>query len=122
MGLLDKPLRKVTATVYGKLGRPMTLRKETGTTYDPATGTNVPTYTPYPVKGRSDRYDKKLIDGTLIKSSDRHVTFPAADLPSGVEPVQGDEWIIGDTTYLVHEASPTDATEEAVYWELQVRA
>lgn len=121
MGVLDSAVRAAAKNVYRTFGKTMTLRRETGSAYDPATGSNVPTYTTYSVKGRVEDYEDRLIDGTLVKSGDRRVTFPAAGLTSGVEPLTTDQWVIGATTYAIVRVKATDATDEVAMWELQVR-
>ena len=55
-------------------GKPLTLRVQTGATYDPDTQTNVPTYSDHAVHGLILNYKGRVTEsGTLVQTDDKKI-------------------------------------------------
>jgi hypothetical protein len=102
---------------FGAIG---TLARTTPGGYDPANGkTTVPTTVTQDVKAVVEDYPQKFIDGTLVKTGDKHVFVSAVGI---TEPAQGDKFTWADVAYQVINVMPINPSGAApVLYELQVR-
>lgn len=79
-------LKSTASRLLTKFGKPMTLRIQTGSVYDPVTQTNVPAYTDYPVSGLVLNYGRERSgavseSGTLVQTNDRKLLLSVSDAP-----------------------------------------
>ena len=111
---------KLAATVsrlVGLRGQTVTLKRSTGGTIDPVTGTvTAGTTTSYPVQGILQRYPDALIDGTRILTSDR-----LAILTPVVEPVITDKLAFGNKDWTIASIQTTNPAGTPVVYFVQVR-
>ena len=106
-----------TATrLLQRFGKACTLKRVSGTAYDPATGTNVPTYTDVPTTTAVFAYDQKYIDGTIIKQGDQRAYCAPA-----VAPAQGDRFTWNGATLEVVAVKPVSPAGVPVLYEAQLR-
>jgi hypothetical protein len=99
-----------------RFGAAATLKRVSGTAYDPATGTNDPTYTDLPTTAAVFAYDQKYIDGTLIRQGDQRAYCSPA-----VAPTQGDRLAGGGATVEVVAVKPVSPAGVPVLYEAQLR-
>lgn len=102
--------------LLARFGAACTLKRVSGTAYDPATGTNVPTYTDVPTTAAVFAYDQKYIDGTLIRQGD-HLAYCAP----AVAPTQGDRLVWNGATLEVVAVKPVSPAGVPVLFEVQLR-
>lgn len=113
-----------TATrLLTQFGKPLTLRIQAGSTYDPATQTNAPSYTDYQVKGLVLNY--KLLTsgavseaGTLIQTSDRKLLLSVSNAPI---PTIGAQVVDGFDVYTVENVKALAPAGINLLFELQGR-
>lgn len=79
-------LQSTATRLLAQFGKPMTLRIQTGSAYDPATQTNVPAYADYPVSGLVLNYGRERSgavseSGTLVQTNDRKLLLSVSDAP-----------------------------------------
>ena len=79
-------LQSTASRLLTQFGKPMTLRIQTGSVYDPVTQTNVPAYTDYPVSGLVLNYGRERSgavseNGTLVQTNDRKLLLSVSDAP-----------------------------------------
>jgi hypothetical protein len=118
-GKLDTRMRGLAQRLVGTYGKAITLREFTGSTYDPSTGTNTPSYTDHAATGVITSFAERLVDGSSIKTGDLSVTVPAKDLtfdPSAEDKVRvnGQDWSIVNP-------SRTYSGEQVATYQLQIR-
>lgn len=111
------PATAATATrLLQRFGAACTIKHPTGSAYDPAIGTTVPTYTSAPSTAAVFAYAQKYIDGTLILQGDQQ-----AYCAPGVAPVQGDTMTWAGRDYTVIAVKPTSPAGVPVLFEVQIR-
>lgn len=111
------PNTATTATrLLQRFGAACTLKRESGTAYDPSTGTMVPTYTSVPSTAAVFAMPQKYIDGTLILQGDQQAFMAPA-----VEVKQGDivTWAGRDLTVI--SVKPVAPAGVPVLLEAQLR-
>lgn len=111
------PATAATATrLLKRFGADCTIKRVTGSEYDTATATMVPTYDPLPSTAAVFDYAQKYIDGTLILQGDKQA-YCAPD----VAPVQGDQFDWQGVTYTVIAVKPVSPAGVPVLFEAQLR-
>jgi len=113
-GLQQTALRLLT-----QFGKPMTLKIQTGATFDPDTQTNVPAYTEYSVQGIIGNYQGRVTEsGTLVQTDDKKILVSVGTSP---EPTAGAQIIDGSTVYVVQAVKSLNPAGTALIYELQGR-
>lgn len=111
------PNTAATATrLLQRFGAACTIKRETGTDYDPASGTTVPTYDSLPSTAVVFAMPQKYIDGTLILQGDQQAFCAPA-----VEPKQGDAFDWQGKTYAIISVKPVSPAGVPVLFEAQLR-
>jgi hypothetical protein len=118
MSTLD-PLRDLATRLSDDFGKAFTIKELTGSTYDPGTGTNVPSYTDHAVTGVVRSYREDLIDGSSVQVGDLSVQVPAAQLT--FTPDTDDDVILDGNTWSVVNVRRTYGGDQVAYFRLQVR-
>lgn len=104
------------AHLLERFGAAATIKRQSGTAYDPATGTSTQTYTSYATTAAVFDYAQKYIDGTLIQAGDKQ----AYCAPS-VAPEQGDRFTWNGADYTVVAVKPVAPAGTPVLYEAQLR-
>jgi hypothetical protein len=93
--------KKAQSTALGlltKFGEAATLRVASGSAFDPATQTNAPTYTDYPVRVYVGNYAGITNEtGERIQTSDKKLIVSGAGVT--LEPGMGGRVVVGATSY-----------------------
>lgn len=111
------PNTATTATrLLQRFGASCTLKRESGSAYDPSTGTTVPTYDSLPSTACVFAMPQKYIDGTLILQGDQQ-----AYLIPATEPKQGDVLTWSGSDYTVIAVKPVAPAGVPVLFEAQLR-
>lgn len=124
MTAFNYPATAATATrLLKRFGADATVKRVSGSAYDPDTGTMTPTYTSLPTTAAVFDFDQKYIDGTLILQGDKQ-----AYCAPGVAVVQGDQfdWPVNvpdvpTVTYTVIAVKPVSPAGVPVLFEAQLR-
>lgn len=117
MATFDYPATAATATrLLVRFGAAATVRRVTGSAYDPATGTTTPTYTDNATTAAVFAYDQKYIDGSLILQGDQLAYCAPGTLPS-----QGDKFTWQSVDYTVIAVKPVSPAGVPVLYEVQIR-
>ena len=103
--------------LLARFGAAATLKRISGSAYDPATGTTVPTYTDHATTAAVFAYPQKYVDGTLIRQGDQ-----LAYCDPSVVPVAGDTFTWQGVTLTIISVKPTSPAGVPVLYEAQVRA
>jgi len=111
------PATAATATrLLERFGAAATLKRQSGTAYDPATGTSTQTYTSYATTAAVFDYAQKYIDGTLVKQGDQ-----LAYCAPAVTPEQGDRFTWNGVDYSVIAVKAVSPAGVPVLYEVQIR-
>lgn len=98
-------------------GSQATVEKETGSTYDPDTGTNTPVYSTSTAYAVTFNYDLKFVADGLVQSNDIQCL-----MENTASPEQGDFVTIGGTKYTVISARPEKPDGvTTIFHDLQLR-
>lgn len=117
MTAFNYPATAATATrLLERFGAAATVKHPTGSAYDPATGTSVPTYASAATTAAVFDYAQKYIDGTLIRQGDKQAYCAPA-----VAPVQGDRFTWNGQDYEVIAVKPVSPAGVPVLYEAQLR-
>lgn len=117
MTAFNYPATAATATrLLTKFGAAATLKRQSGTAYDPDTGTTVPTYTDLATTAAVFAYKQSYIDGTLIRQGDQQAFLAPAQAPA-----QGDRFVWQGSTFEVIATKPVSPAGVAVLYECQIR-
>lgn len=112
-------LQSTATRLLTKFGKPMTLRIQSGSAYDPVTQTNVPAYTPYPVTGLVLNYKGRMNEsGTYVQTDDKKLLLSVSDAP---EPTTGAQVIDGADVYTVQMVKSLSPAGINLLFELQGR-
>ena len=112
-------LQSTATRLLAQFGKPLTLRIQTGADYDPATQTNVPTYTDHSVSGVIGNYQGRITEsGTLVQTDDKKILVSVGAAP---EPTAGAQIIDGATVYVVQTVKALNPAGVALIYELQGR-
>ncbi|MDR2213952.1 MAG: hypothetical protein LBE21_10060 [Pseudomonadales bacterium] len=107
------------ARLIGRFGAAATLRRNSGSQYDPSTGTAVPSWAEYPCTVAEVNYEAKDIDGTLIQASDRRLLV-APDVSQA--PRTGDVFrLASGAEVTVINVKATAPAGKTVLYDVQVR-
>lgn len=111
---------QATATeLLTEFGKPMTLRIQTGSTYNPATQTNVPVYQNHSVTGLVLNYSGRTNEsGTYVQTDDKKLLLSVSNAP---EPTTGAQVIDGSTIYTVQSVNSLSPAGINLLFELQGR-
>lgn len=104
------------ARLLERFGAAATLKRQSGTTYDPTTGTSTQTYTSYATTAAVFNYAQKYIDGTLIQAGDKQAYCAPA-----VTPEQGDRFTWDVADYTVVDVKAVAPAGVPVLYEVQLR-
>ena len=112
-------LQATASRLLTQFGKPMTLRVQTGAAFDPATQTNVPAYTEYPVSGLVLNYSGRTNEsGTYVQTDDKKLLVSVSDAP---EPTTGAQVIDGTDVYTVQTVKALSPAGINLLFELQGR-
>lgn len=112
-------LQATSTRLLTQFGKPMTLRIQSGSTYDPVTQTNVPAYTEYPVTGLVLNYKGRMNEsGTYIQTDDKKLLLSVSDAP---EPTTGALVVDGADVYTVQAVKALSPAGINLLFELQGR-
>ena len=112
-------LQATASRLLTQFGKPMTLRIQSGSAYDPVTQTNVPAYTDYPVTGLVLNYKGRTNEsGTYVQTDDKKLLLSVSDAP---EPTTGAQVIDGADVYTVQAVKALSPTGINLLFELQGR-
>ena len=116
-------LQATASRLLTQFGKPMTLRIQSGSAYDPATQTNVPAYTDYPVSGLVLNYGKERSgsvseSGTLVQTNDRKLLISVSSAPI---PTIGALVVDGGDVYTVENIKALSPAGVNLLFELQGR-
>jgi len=104
-----------------QVGEPLTLRKDSGGTYNADTGayTAGPSNSDSDFSGRVSKFDSRLVNGTTVLGGDLEVM--AVGFDEGVEPLAGDQMIRGDKTFSILGVDPETIGTDVMFYRLHVR-
>lgn len=112
-------LQSTATRLLTQFGKPMTLRIQSGSTYDPVTQTNVPAYTEYPVTGLVLNYKGRMNEsGTYVQTDDKKLLLSVSDAP---EPTTGAQVVDGVDVYTVQMVKSLSPAGINMLFELQGR-
>ena len=112
-------LQSTATELLVEFGKPLTLRIQTGAAYDPATQTNSPAYTDYPVSGLVLNYKGRTNEaGTYVQTDDKRILVSVSTAP---EPTTGAQVVDGSTVYVVQAVKSLNPAGTALLYELQGR-
>ena len=112
-------LQSTATRLLAQFGKPLTLRVQTGATYDPDTQTNVPTYSDHAVHGLILNYQGRVTEsGTLVQTDDKKILVSVGTAP---EPTAGAQIIDGATVYVVQTVKALNPAGTPLLYELQGR-
>lgn len=116
-------LQSTATRLLTQFGKPMTLRIQTGSAYDPVTQTNVPTYADYAVTGLVLNYGREQSgsvseNGTLVQTNDRKLLLSVSTAPL---PTIGALVVDGADTYTVENVKALSPAGINLLFELQGR-
>jgi len=119
-GALDAEMRDLAVELTEEFGKPITITRETGSSYDPSTGTTSPTYTDYSANSAPpSSFEYRNIDGSLIQTGDLVIGVPAKGL--NIEPSTADTVKLDGTVYQVVQVRPQWSGEKVALYEMQLR-
>lgn len=117
MSEFDYAATAATATrLLQRFGAAATIKRPSGTAYDPSTGSSTVTYASTATTAAVFAYDQKYIDGTLIRQGDQR-----AYLAPSYAPLQGDRLTWQGADYDVVAVKPVSPAGVAVLYEAQLR-
>ena len=116
-------LQSTATRLLAQFGKPLTLRIQTGATYDPVTQTNAPAYADYAVFGVLLNYSAqdggKINEaGTLVQTTDKKILVSVSNAP---EPTMGALIVDSSTTYTIENVKALSPAGVSVIFELQGR-
>lgn len=116
-------LQSTATRLLTQRGKAMTLRIQSGSTYDPVTQTSVPAYTDYPVTGLVLNYGREKSgavseNGTLVQTNDRKLLLSVSNAPI---PSIGALVVDGADTYTVENVKALSPAGINLLFELQGR-
>ena len=112
-------LQSTATRLLTQFGKPLTLRIQTGSVYDPATQTNVPAYAEYPVSGLVLNYSGRMNEaGTYVQTTDKRILVSVSTAP---EPTTGAQVVDGSTVYVVQAVKALSPAGTNLLFELQGR-
>lgn len=112
-------LQSTATELLAEFGKPLTLRIQTGSAYDPDTQTNVPAYTDYPVSGLVLNYKGRTNEaGTYVQTDDKRILVSVSNAP---EPTTGAQVVDGSTVYVVQAVKALSPAGTNLLFELQGR-
>ena len=112
-------LQSTATRLLTQFGKPLTLRVQTGSTYDPGTQTNAPTYADHAVSGVIGNYQGRVTEsGTLVQTDDKKILVSVGTAP---EPTAGAQIIDGATVYVVQTVKALNPAGTPLLYELQGR-
>lgn len=112
-------LLKSARNLVDDFGYPLTITRVTGTTYDPATGTNTESITTATIIGLILKYRKSELDGNMILSDDRKLIVKGGVVvPKVNDRVSG----VGGTMRIVRVQAAAPSLTDDMFYVCQVRA
>lgn len=112
-------LQATASRLLEQFGKPMTLRIESGSVYDPDTQSNVPAYQDYEVSGALLNYTGRLNEaGTLVNTDDKKILLSVSNAP---EPTTGALVVDGSTVYTVQTVKALSPAGVNLLFEIQGR-
>lgn len=119
MSAFYKDLQATATRLLTRFGKPMTLRIQSGSVYDPVTQTNVPSYTDYPVTGLVLNYKGRMNEsGTYVQTDDKKLLLSVSNAP---EPTTGAHVVDGPDVYTVQTVKALSPAGINLLFELQGR-
>ncbi len=112
-------LQSTATRLLTQFGKPMTLRIQTGSAYDPVTQTNVPAYADYAVTGLVLNYSGRTSEaGTYVQTDDKRLLVSVSTAP---EPTTGAQVVDGADVYTVQSVQALSPAGINLLFELQGR-
>lgn len=112
-------LQATSTRLLAKFGKPLTLRIQTGSAYDPVTQTNVPAYQNYAVTGLVLNYSGRTNEaGTYVQTDDKKLLLSVSNAPV---PTTGAQVIDGADTYTIQAVKALSPAGVNLLFELQGR-
>ena len=112
-------LQATASRLLEQFGKPMTLRIQSGSAYDPVTQTNVPAYTEYTVSGLVLNYKGRTNEaGAYVQTDDKKLLLSVAAAP---EPTIGAQVVDGADVYTVQAVKSLSPAGINLLFELQGR-
>jgi hypothetical protein len=111
--------QEIASDMLKEFGKPASLRKKTGGTFDSTLGQWIiaPTVTEHPVDVVEDEYNANEIDGTFVLVGDRKFLMTAVVTPS-----IGDDLVVGaDTLSIVAPVIPLQPGSVAIMYTVNCR-
>lgn len=112
-------LRAQVQDLLLEFGRDVTLTRSTLGTYNNTTGEAAETEADYSGRGRVGMYRDRMVDGTLIRATDRRVTWQPDD--GSFIPQEGDRVTFGEELRTVIRITTREIGGDWVVYTLQVR-
>jgi len=107
--------------ILKEFGQSGALQVQSGATYDPATQTNAPTYTTYPVSVYVGNYSGRVNEsGTLVQTSDRKLIVSGEGVV--LEPAMSCIVTVGGVSYASQNIKPVGGQGTNVVFIIQGRA
>jgi hypothetical protein len=112
-------LAYTASNLLAKFGKPATLRVQSGSTFNPDTQANTPTYTDTAVSLLVGNYAGRVSEtGTLVQTDDKKLLV---SVNGAVEPGIGSLVVDGSTVYVVQSVKALNPAGTALLYELQGR-
>ncbi len=113
-------LQNTAFKLLSKFGEDIIIRRETKTTYNPATNTDsVSTTDNYTVKGVKSNFRKSEIDGEIIQQGDFKLLLESKNL--SIDPKTSDKIIYNSNIYKIIDIISVKPADTIIYYILQVR-
>ena len=112
-------LQSTASRLLARFGKPMTLRIQSGSAYDPVTQTNVPAYIGYEVSGLVLNYSGRTNEaGAYVQTDDKKLLVSVGSAP---EPTTGAQVVDGSDVYIVEAVNSLSPAGIKLLFELQGR-
>ncbi len=113
-------LAETAGTLLAQFGKPLTLRIQTGASFDAVNQVTDPVYQDYAVSGLVLNFSGTINEaGTIVNSLDKKIIVSVAGAP---EPTTGALVIDGATIYAIQNVKPLSPAGVSVIYQLQGRA
>ena len=113
-------LQSTASDLLTKFGKPLTLRIQTGASFDPATQTNTPVFASFAVSGLVLDYKGRTNEGgTFVQTDDKRLLVSVSTAPI---PTTGAQIVDGSTVYVVQSVRALSPAGINLLFELQGRA
>ena len=113
-------LQATATSLLAQFGKPLTLRIQTGASFNPSTLVNTPTFTDYTVSGLVLNYKGRTNEGgTYVQTDDKRLLVSVSTAPI---PTTGAQIVDGSTVYTIQSVKALAPAGTNLLFELQGRA